>query len=358
MIPFDPLALIGHFIHATVQPCDSAEILETLADLLTELPIISGLAIYIADADHFALRDSIGFAADNREALLAWDGLVGDGMAITDVLTEYLQSAEINAITHCTPLVGDTTTFGVLCIFATDHSTFDEAQIQFFDTLGKVVGVSLHNAALYEAEQVSRQQIKQVAQRLLVSQEMERERIANELHRNAVQELVGIKIHLDMLEADTEEPSADLTTAKGLCEGVLSRLNLLALALRPVVLQDLGLNPALHSFCREITARSETTIHYNGTTNLPPIDNAHAIALYRFLQESLSTIQSSSISVQLKAHSDAISLSIWHKDGTVGAEVKRISLAGMRERLEAVGGTLTATQQDEGGYILTALIRL
>ncbi len=356
-----PLALIGRFIQATVQPSDSAEILQTLSDLLTDHPRIAGIATYIKEPKRFALHHSFGFAVEHHDTLLAWDGIAADA-EITTVLLAYLQSAEVAAIVHCTPLIGDTETLGALCLFARNGTPFTAAEIEFFETLGKVVGVSLHNAHLYAAEQASRQQIKQVAQRLLISQELERERIANELHRNAVQELVGLKIHLDMLSAESPTVPTDLMTAMLLCEGVLSRLSLLALALRPAVLQDLGLNTALQSYCREITARTGATIHYMGMSDFPLIDNALAIALYRFLQESLSTIQSGHVTVQLaaspnSADSPTITLSILQKDGTVGDETERIGLAGMRERLEAVGGTLTE-EQDGRGFLLTALIQL
>jgi signal transduction histidine kinase len=139
--------------------------------------------------------------------------------------------------------------------------------------------------------------------------------------------------------------------------------------LRPAVLDDLGLIPALHSFLKDFAARTGLHTHLTAFAQAEKIDSANRTVLFRVAQEALNNVarhaKASRVEVTLQKLSDRICLKI-HDDGKAfNVESvrrrrggKHLGLLGMRERLEMIGGCLQIESARGQGTAILAQIPL
>jgi signal transduction histidine kinase len=137
--------------------------------------------------------------------------------------------------------------------------------------------------------------------------------------------------------------------------------------LRPAVLDDLGLIPALHAHLKTVAARQKFKIHLTAFAGVEALDGDKRTVLYRVAQEALINVgrhaQASAVKVSLREIPGAVRLEI-HDNGksfqvpqTLSAKTnKRLGLLGMRERVEMVGGTLVIESAPGRGTTVRAEI--
>jgi signal transduction histidine kinase len=208
------------------------------------------------------------------------------------------------------------------------------------------------HAELERKEQMRARLLEQV----ITAQEDERKRIARELHDETSQALTSLMVGLRLLEqrpelAGTRETLADLRALTG---KTLDAVHDLALQLRPSVLDDLGLVPAVERIVAEFgrTHGIEVAFETNLRTarRLPaPLETA----LYRITQEALTNVArhagAHSVSLLLEARSGSVTLIVeddgrgfdaagW-MNGT--RDERSLGVFGMRERASLLGGSLT-----------------
>lgn len=212
------------------------------------------------------------------------------------------------------------------------------------------------------------QQSRAMAHRVVVAQERERKRIAQELHDEAGQALVALKISLELLQEQLPE-NAELETnfqeAIALTDSTRNQIRLLALGLRPPVLDTLGLNLALDEFCKDFARRTHLEIQYDGT-EVPIHNEAARITLFRCLQEALANVAQHSgadqAKVRLSQQHSKIRLEIEDQgQGIEAADIEAIrhltsglGLLGMRERVEMLGGSFEVETRPGAGTRIVA----
>jgi len=223
---------------------------------------------------------------------------------------------------------------------------------------------------LADSRQV-RDQMRLLSRQLLSAQEEERKRISRELHDVIAQTLTGINLRLANLKADTTNNSKDrdlnIARTQQLVEQSVAIVHQFARELRPTVLDDLGLIPALHSFMQSF--KEETGIHVSLTAfaTIEQLNGTKRTVLYRVAQEALTN-------VARHAHASRAEVNIQKIAGTVYMKIKdngkgfptgkdgpgrrnnRLGLLGMRERLEMVWGNLTIESVPGKGTTVTAQI--
>jgi signal transduction histidine kinase len=233
--------------------------------------------------------------------------------------------------------------------------------------------IAIQNARLLEEAQAGREQLRQLAQQVLSAQEVERRRLSRELHDEASQALIALKISLELIRSDL--PARSTSLRKRLGEAValtgmtMEQVHLLAQDLRPPALDMVGLNATLEGFCRDFARRTGLTVDYAGVEP-PPLSDAVNICLYRFLQEALTNVakhaQADRVQVALRSDDDALSLSVVD-DGQgfdpqartpVSDQPKGIGLLGMQERLALLGGRLRIESSPGRGACLIAQVPL
>lgn len=192
---------------------------------------------------------------------------------------------------------------------------------------------------------------------VLQAQEEERTRIAQELHDEAVQELILLCRQLDAIE-DTggpplPEPTIEkLREARRDAEGVVAELRDFARALRPPTLDDLGLIPSVRRLLLDLGERTNTEGHVHVKGDERRLSPDTELGVFRIAQEALHN-------VERHAHATEVSATISFTGGTVGLEIvdngagftpldvhadyatsSHLGLLGMRERAALLNGTL------------------
>ena len=223
---------------------------------------------------------------------------------------------------------------------------------------------------LAEARQMQ-EQLRFLSHEILLAQEEERKQISRELHDDISQTLTGIHVHLAALTKDHEIHSMGLERkilrTQQLVEQSVEIVHRFARELRPTMLDDLGLVPALHAYMKEFTQRTGLHIHFTtfSYTKTKLLDNIQRTALYRVAQEALKNVarhaQASQIEVSLLKVPGALRMEI-HDNGKsfeadrvlLDKRNKRLGLLGMRERMAMVGGTLKVTSAPGRGTTIQA----
>ena len=195
-------------------------------------------------------------------------------------------------------------------------------------------------------------QLEQLTRLLLSAQEDERRRIARELHDEAGQVLTAVKIELD-LEGRRE--------AGEMVGRALAQVRDLSNLLRPAVLDDLGLLPALRGLCDDFTRRTRIDATLEADEAPAPFGPDVEVVIYRVVQEALTNVArhaaASSARVRLEVGEGRARLVV--EDDGRGPDrelTPHLGLLGMRERVTALGGSLTLGGEPGAGFRLEALI--
>ncbi len=209
-------------------------------------------------------------------------------------------------------------------------------------------------ARLLEQSRRQQEQLRDMSHQILHAQEEERKRISRELHDVIAQTLVGINVQLvALIEGNPDTPRAlrrKVARIHRLLEESVEIVHRFARELRPTMLDDLGLIPALHAYLKKFmddTGIRASLKVFAGIENAPgPIRTT----LYRVAQEALTNVarhaRSTQVSVSIEEIGNSICMEI--ADDGCGFKVNkpsrpgdsgRLGLLGMRERVEMIGGT-------------------
>jgi signal transduction histidine kinase len=259
----------------------------------------------------------------------------------------------------------------MLCIMVTGHATIETAVEAMkegaFDYLtkpldGKIVRIAISRALevrrLMASEQhlrISRDQSKAFVRRLAEAQEQDRQRIFRELHDGVGQYLVALGMNLESLKnplTDTRTGQTDqrLIDALGLLSDIKQTIRNVIADFRPAVLDDFGLFAAIQSLTDKFPTRAGLRISVQGDEDMPRLPEFVEITLYRIAQEALTNVakhaQAQNVLIRLTQSDATVSLEI--NDDGIGCDSEllrypasgRWGLLNMRERAEAIGGTL------------------
>jgi two-component system sensor histidine kinase UhpB len=193
--------------------------------------------------------------------------------------------------------------------------------------------------------------------RALVAEEAERRRVAAELHDEIGQRLTALLLQLDRLSRAApaelrDEFDSTLSATKETLEGVRQ----LARRLRPEVLDELGLAPALRNLCDRIEESTGLVVRRSLDPDLPPLSPDAELVVYRVAQEALTNVvrhaQTDEAQVALAARGPEIELLV--HDGGVGVSRHTVEdsaggIRGMRERALLIGSRLEVAPAAGGG---------
>ena len=224
--------------------------------------------------------------------------------------------------------------------------------------LGQVTYIGLirditERARAAEALEEKSRQLRSLSRRVLEAQETERRRVAHELHDELGQSLTAIKINLQSRERFKDRSPTELNAENlRIVEAALQHVRRLAVALRPSVLDDLGLIPALRGIAEQTAARGGFEVHFQPALPAGRLPPDVETACFRIVQEALTNItrhaRAQRVDIDLFHDGDALVLGI-HDDGCgfeVAAVRERasagdsIGLLGMKERATLLGGQL------------------
>lgn len=213
-----------------------------------------------------------------------------------------------------------------------------------------------HFSQLLKQSDRMQEQLRRLSRQILTAQEEERKKISRELHDVIAQTLTGINIRLSTLRKEatlnTKTLSRNIDSTQRLVEKSVNIVHQFARELRPAVLDDLGLIPALHSFTKGIATQTGLRIRLATFAEVERLDTARRTILYRVAQEALNnivrharathvllSIQKTPGGVCMKITDDGKSFDV--EKVLHNSQVTRLGILGMRERLEMVGGSLS-----------------
>ena len=209
------------------------------------------------------------------------------------------------------------------------------------------------------SEQVSRDSMRRVVE----AQELERARLARELHDETGQALTSILLGLKPLEqaAASADAVSAIESVRELVVSTLQNVRRLAVELRPTALDDFGLVPAVERLADTFREQSGLTVDLEtqlGDTRLPAEAET---TLYRVVQEALTNIvkhaDATGVSILLQRRNRAAQVVV-EDDGAgfdpAATREDALGLAGMRERVALAGGRLQVESTPGGGTTLVA----
>ena len=214
----------------------------------------------------------------------------------------------------------------------------------------------------------SRESLRRLSTSVVEAREEERRRIARELHDELGQRLTALKMELSALPAVSGQ-AARQERVDGLMtmlDDTLASVRRISSDLRPMMLDDLGLNAAIEWLARDTARRMgiEVTVHLN--ENDAPVDDRVATAVFRMVQEALTNVarhaRATDVTVALRQHDGELELVVedngtgypegaMQRDGSFG-------LLGMRERAAILGGQFEFGNAPGGGARLTVRLPL
>jgi two-component system, NarL family, sensor histidine kinase DevS len=255
------------------------------------------------------------------------------------------------------PLVADGRPIGV--VVAHDKlgatSSFTDEDLRLTESLAARAAT-----AVALSQRVSRDAVRRVVE----AQELERARLARELHDETGQALTSILLGLKSLEGrDADRPAVD--ELRELVVSTLQSVRRLAVELRPAALDDFGLVPAVERLRDIVEEQSRISVDVESELGDGRLPAEAETALYRIAQEAFTNVvkhaDASRVTLRLSRRDDAVMLVV-QDDGTGfdPALVRdgSLGLVGMRERVALLGGRLTIESSEGAGTMLTAEVPL
>ena len=272
----------------------------------------------------------------------SWQWAVGTGVFIDDVVSSVAAArADMEARIRRTFIyIGAITAFSLLLVFMSG------------------LLLNIHEKKLADAK------LRELTQRVFDAQEEERGRVARELHDSISQILVGVKYSLDIAKrrVTNEDKRAAETLDKGIdnLSGAIQEVRRISRDLRPGVLDDLGLGPAIKALADDFRARTNIETQFETVVFRNRLDQEARIALYRIAQEALTNVerhsQATMVKIDLRGHTRGATLRIADNgQGMPKTENRKarsgIGLRNMQERVDQLGGTLTVKSSANGTTI-------
>jgi PAS domain S-box-containing protein len=212
--------------------------------------------------------------------------------------------------------------------------------------------------------------LQEFSQRLLTVQEEEKKKLAADLHDELGSLAVGLSSALldaeeEVRQGDRDRALTGLAWLKSLLNDSITRIKGMALALRPLDLDVLGLTDALREYLDSVEKNSELAIDFQASLAAPGPDKEQAIHLYRIVQEAINNIikHAGADQTRIVLTGDAGGLALEITDDGCGLNMEqtrldplmagKMGLRGMRERVASMQGTFTMRSIPQQGTTIT-----
>jgi len=215
--------------------------------------------------------------------------------------------------------------------------------------------------ARYREVEEARRELRKLSDRLVTAQEEERRNLSRELHDEIGQAMSAMLVDLGRLEAappDGAKLGERLASTRRMAETCVGMVRNMALLLRPSMLDDLGLIPALRWQAREVTRRTGLPVKMVADDIADGLLDSHRTCLYRFVQEALNNCARHSRATQVRVvvREDPDGLSVSVQDNGIGfdpRQEKGMGLLGMEERVERLNGAFRIESQPGHGTLIS-----
>jgi PAS domain S-box-containing protein len=214
----------------------------------------------------------------------------------------------------------------------------------------------------------SHEELRELYEAMHEVREGERTRIARELHDELAQWLTALKMDASWIASrlprEHEQLVAKAERMKGVVDNTVAAMRRIAADLRPVMLDDLGLVPAIESLLYDHSDRTGIAVTLTGGVGDAELKEPYATAVYRMVQEALTNVarhsRASAVEVHVEARNEQLFVRV--KDDGQGfnpdPERKSFGVLGIRERARTLGGAARIFSPDDGGTVVEIEIPL
>jgi signal transduction histidine kinase len=210
--------------------------------------------------------------------------------------------------------------------------------------------------------------MRQLSQQLVATQEEERRKLSRELHDHVGQMLTALRLELGRIERLRGPGGGAIAGAvaesRVLVDQIVRTVRDLALGLRPSMLDDLGLQPALEWHVRDFTRRSGIAVDLRVDGTLDGVPDPHGTCIYRLVQEALTNCARHAGATRLDVHvrGSRAAIDVGIRDDGRGFDPSAprggVGLRGLEERVKELGGSLTVRSAPGIGTELHARVPL
>jgi signal transduction histidine kinase len=266
------------------------------------------------------------------------------------------------------PILREEGVIAALVLVGNARDPFTALDESFLLALGHQVGAALENADLYSRLEGRTIELARLSARMIEQHEEERRRLSRELHDETAQVFSAVKMELGVLRGNVQpEQAKRLDEVLDLIDTGIQSIRNVTNDLRPSLLDDLGLLPALRSLVADFGARSGIRTGLAAPSTLPPLSREAELALFRALQEALSNVLrhagAQTVDIGISINAEGVLLQVSDDgQGPTGVTPETLELqghmglAGMRERIGALGGTVRLHRQAGAGALLEVLV--
>ena len=340
-----------------------------LIDVHTEQ--VTPLASYV-DGENVDLAgsDSSSWLLSLLEPLQRGEDVVVDDLVAFEAPTQVQQSLQSTGASAMVllPLLVDGDLLGALCLGVAEAVGWAPADEEAAREIVDLLTVSLQRALLFDQMSGDRTRLQQLSRRLLAQQEEERRLVARELHDEIGQTLAGLKLGWESIaRAPADEASTGSSDWLDVTNDLLTQVRELSSELRPTMLDDLGLVPALLWLFENFTNHTGVSVSFSHAGAERRFDGAVETAFYRIAQEGIRNVAEHAGVHEAIVH-------LWTEDGALcmritdhgagfdpGMVMQALpagGLAGMAERATLLGGYLTVESEPGAGATVMARVPL
>lgn len=235
-------------------------------------------------------------------------------------------------------------------------------------SISKILRLEAETAARYQEIATARVELKQLSARLVEAQENERRSISRELHDEVGQALTGIRVELANLSRKIRAKDLDgldvkVDEIKEMVDGSVGVVRNMALLLRPSMLDDLGLVPALQWQAREVSKRTGVRVKVAAEEVSEDLPEDHKTCIYRVVQEALHNCvqHSEATMVRVTVQQEPTRILLAIQDDGIGFDAQQergMGLLGMQERVTHLGGTFSVESLPGRGAMVCIVLPL
>jgi signal transduction histidine kinase len=261
---------------------------------------------------------------------------------------------------------------GLCCLEALNDNQLNDEHLRWVEAVAAQAAIAIQNARLFDEVQHGHQRLQALSHKLIQAQETERRHLARELHDEIGQVLIALQMNLRTASQGRLDAKqrARLLDSATLIERLIQQVRSLSRELRPPLLDDLGLVPALNWHLDQVATRSALQVKLStqlADERLPPDIE---LSVFRIVQEALTNIvkhaDATRVHVDLRHEHEALEVTVI--DNGVGFELDAarlravggasLGLINMQERALLANGTIELISAPEAGTCVRAHFKL
>lgn len=303
-----------------------------------------------------------GWVASHRQAVILPEGKAND---LRWLPFPQLHGSEFTSMASVPMLTSAGDVVGVVNLHTTRRRDYDEQEITLLHSTATLVAGTVHTARLVRRLELQRVQQRLLSTRLIAAEEQERARLAGELHDGVAQRLAATSFHLsaarEWLADDPQAAAVELTRAAALLELAGQETRSAVQALRPPLLDDLGLEAGLRALARDVPGVDiDVDVDIAGLA----MSLEQQTALYRIAQEALNNVvkhaQAGKVTLRLLCQATTVVLEVI--DDGVGllpdGPQQTYGLRGMADRARLLDAQLDVIGRPGSGTTVRVAVPL